>query len=226
MPKRALSEKRPLLLASIAAAAAFFYLRDAEIPEIAAIAVKGSAVALLALYASLRHTSADARLLTWVLGLAACADVAIEYSFQIGGLVFFAAHLVAIALFLRHRRDRLTPSQKAAVVALLLLTPAIAYALPADRQLASSVGLYGLALGGMAASAWASSFPRYRVGAGAVLFVVSDLLIFASMGPLANSEIPHVFVWPTYYLGQFLICTGVMQTLRKRDPELKIVSSR
>jgi uncharacterized membrane protein YhhN len=226
MPKRALYEKRPLLLLSVAAAAAFFYLRDADIPEMAAIAVKGSAVALLAFYAFLRHSSPDARLLGWFFGLCALGDVTMEYSLRIGGLVFFAAHLVAITLYLRHRRARLTPSQKATVVVLLLLTPAIAYALPADRSLASSIGLYGLALGGMAASAWASSFPRYRVGAGAVLFVVSDLLIFASMGPLADSRIPHVFVWPIYYLGQFLICIGVMQTLRKRDPELKIVSSR
>ena len=223
MPRRALYEKRPLLLLSIVAAAAFFYLRDANIPEIAAIAVKGGAVGLLALYAFLRHSSPDAKLLGWVFGLCAMGDVAMEYDFQIGGLLFFLAHVFAIALYARHRRQQLTPSQKATVVVLLLLTPVIAYALPADRASAMGIGLYGLALGGMAASAWASSFPRYRVGAGAVLFVASDLLIFASMGPLADSRIPHVFIWPTYYLGQFLICTGVLQTLRKRDPELKIV---
>lgn len=226
MPRRALYEKRPLLLASIAAAAAFFYLRDADVPEMAAIAVKGSAIGLLAVYAFLRHSSPDARLLTWVFGLCAGGDVMIEYDFQIGGLLFFAAHLFAITLYLRHRRESLTPSQKATAAVLLLLTPVIAYTLPADRSTALGMGLYGLALGGMAASAWASSFPRYRVGAGAVLFLASDLLIFAAMGPLAESEIPHVFIWPTYYFGQFLICTGVMQTLRKRDPELKIVSSR
>jgi len=111
-------------------------------------------------------------------------------------------------------------------VALLLLTPVIAYVLPANRTIASSIGFYGLALGGMAASAWASAFPRYRVGAGAALFVASDLLVFAALGPLAQSRLPHVFVWPLYYLGQFLICTGVLQTLRKRDPELRVVSSR
>jgi uncharacterized membrane protein YhhN len=132
----------------------------------------------------------------------------------------------AITLYLRHRRERLTPTQKAAAVALLLLTPAIAYMLPYNRSIASSLGLYGLALGAMAASAWASSFPRYRVGAGAVLFVVSDLLIFASLGPLAQNAVPRLLVWPLYYLGQFLICTGVLRTLRKHDPELKIVSSR
>ena len=226
MSRHALYEKRPLLLASIAAAAAYFYLRDAEIPEIFSVALKGAAVGLLAAYAYLRLSNPDARLLTWVLGLSAAGDIAIEYDQRIGGLVFFASHVFAITLYWRNRRDDLTPSQKAAAVCLLILTPIIAFFLPADRAGASQVGLYALALGAMAAAAWTSNFPRYRVGAGALLFVISDLLIFARMGPLAASEIPHVFVWPTYYLGQFLICIGVMQTLRKRDPELRVVSSR
>ncbi|HTN14869.1 MAG TPA: lysoplasmalogenase [Sphingomonadaceae bacterium] len=226
MSRHALYEKRPFLLASIAAAAAYFYLRDADIPEIAAVALKGASVGLLAAYAFLRHSGPDARLLTWVLGIGALGDVAIEYDQQIGGLIFFAAHVFAISLYLRHRRDETSPSQKALAACILILTPIIAFFLPADRAGAPQVALYALALGGMAASAWMSTFPRYRVGAGAMLFVISDLLIFSGMGPLAGSDIPHVFVWPTYYLGQFLIAVGVVQSLRKRDPELKLVSSR
>jgi hypothetical protein len=221
-----LYEKRPLLLASIAAAVAYFFLRDADFPELFAVAIKGAAVALLAAYAWLRHSAPDARLITWVLGFGALGDVAVEYSQEIGGLLFFAGHVMAIALYLRHRRAVLTPTQKAAAAFLLILTPIIAWFLPADRAEASQTALYALALGGMAAAAWASDFPRYRVGAGALLFVFSDLLIFAGMGPLANSDIPHWLIWPAYYCGQFLICVGVVQSLRKRDPELRIVSSR
>lgn len=226
MSRHALYEKRPLLLASIAAAVGYFFLRDAELPEIFAIALKGASVGLLAAYAWLRHSGRDAQLLTWVFGVSALGDVAIEYDQRIGGLLFFASHVFAIALYLRHRREVLTPTQKAAAACLLIVTPIIAYFLPADRGQASQVAIYALALGGMAACAWASNFPRYRVGVGALLFVISDLLIFAEMGPLALSDIPHVLIWPAYYLGQFLICVGVMNTLRKRDPELKIVSSR
>ena len=105
---------------------------------------------------------------------------------------------------------------RAKAAGLLLFTPVAAFLLPSDRAMAFQVGLYGLTLGAMAACAWASSFPRYRVGAGAAIFVVSDLLIFAGMGPLAASDIPHIFVWPCYYLAQFLICTGVLQTLRRQ----------
>ncbi|MBO9604066.1 MAG: lysoplasmalogenase [Novosphingobium sp.] len=225
MSRHALSEKRPFLLASIAAAVAYFFLRDAELPEILAVAVKGAAVALLAAYAWQRHSSSDARSIAWVMAIGALGDIAVEYSQEIGGLLFFLGHLIAIALYWRHRREALTPSQKAAVVVLLLLTPAIAWLLPEDRTAAQGVALYALALGGMAASAWASSFSRYRVGVGALLFVASDLLIFAEMGPLSQSPIPHWTIWPAYYCGQFLICVGVLQSLRKRDPELRLVSS-
>jgi uncharacterized membrane protein YhhN len=54
----------------------------------------------------------------------------------------------------------------------------VAFLLPADRAGAPGVALYSLGLALMAATAWLSRFPRYRVGIGALMFVVSDLLIF------------------------------------------------
>lgn len=226
MSRRALADKRPLLLASILAALAFYYLRWGPWPGLYLIPIKGAAAALLAVYLWQRHSSPDARHLAWAFGAASLGDMAIEISFTAGGALFFVYQVIALSVYLRNRRPELTPSQKAAVVALLLLTPLIAWLLPAERANAASLGLYGLALGAMAAGAWASTFPRYRVGAGAVLFVMSDLLIFAEMGPLQGSIVPQIMVWPIYYLGQFLIATGVAQSLRKRDPELRIISSR
>jgi hypothetical protein len=228
MPRRALAEKRPLLLASMAAALAFYYLRWGPWPELYLIPLKGAAVALLAVYLWLRHGSPDARLMAWAFGAASLGDMALEIETDrlIGGLLFFAYHVLAMGVYLRNRRPQLTRSQKGAGVAMLLLTPLAGYLLPADRGEAMNVALYALALGAMAASAWTSLFPRYRVGAGAVLFLVSDLLLFAEMGPLRGHIAPQVLVWPVYYLGQLLIATGVAQALRKRDPELKLVSSK
>ena len=60
MPRRALAEKRPLLLASMAAALAFYYLRWGPWPELYLIPLKGAAVGLLAVYLWLRHGSPDA----------------------------------------------------------------------------------------------------------------------------------------------------------------------
>lgn len=223
MPRRALIDKRPFLLLSFAAALAFYYLRFTPFPEGYLMLVKGAAASMLALYAFVRHSSPDAKLLGWALGAAALGDMAMEWDHRIGGLLFFLFHVLAMGVFLRNRRPEVTGTQSWVVGLTLIFTPVIAWLLPADRDAAWEVGLYGLVLGGMASSAWASNFPRYRVGAGAMLFVASDLLIFAEMGPLRGHFLPEYMVWPIYYLGIFLICTGVIQTLRKRDPELRVV---
>lgn len=226
MPRRALAQKRPFLLLGIAAALAFYYLRVSNLPELYLIPLKGSAVGLLAVYAHVRHSGADARLLTWALGAAALGDMVIELDLEAGALLFFLFHVLALGVFLRHRRGPLKGADSWIAGLTLIAVPVIGYFLPYDRSMGWQVGLYALALGAMAAGAWASDFPRAKVGAGGLLFVLSDLLLFAEMGPLSGSEVPQYLVWPIYYLGVFLICTGVIQTLRKRDPELRVVHSR
>ena len=212
MARRALTEKRPYLLASIAAAVAYYVLRDGALGGIYLAVIKGAGVALLAVYAWHRSRTHDVHLIAVVLAIAAAGDVAIEFYQVEGGALFFVSHLVALALYLqpRNRRARLTPSQQAAGAALLLLTPFAAFLLSREW----TVALYALALGGMAATAWTSRFSRYHVGIGALLFVASDLLLFATMGGAPGGP-ADLLVWPLYYIGQFLICTGVVQTLRR-----------
>ena len=108
-------------------------------------------------------------------------------------LAFLIGHLVAIRLYRQHRRAAPAASQRAAALALLILTPLTAFLLGGPL-----VALYALGLGGMAATAWLSSFSRYRVGLGAVMFVISDLLIFARMGPLAASALPGASAGPSF----------------------------
>ena len=143
MPRRALAEKRPLLLASIVAALAFYYLRWGPWPELYLIPLKGAATGLLAVYLWLRHSSPDARLMAWAFGAASLGDMALEIAFDraIGGLLFFAYHVMAMAVYLRNRRPVLSPTQKWAVASMLLLTPVIAWFMPADRAQAPSLTL-------------------------------------------------------------------------------------
>jgi hypothetical protein len=225
MPKRALAERRPLLLASIAAALAFYYLRAGPWPELYLVPLKGAAIALLALYAWLRHSSADSRLLAIMLAIAAFGEMALEADRSAATLLYFAFHVVALMLFLRHRRETLAASQKWAAVALLLVTPVIAGLLAPAGQM-QAAALYGLSLGATAAAAWTSSFPRYRVGAGALLLVVAHLLLIAGMGPLQGHSASAIFPWPLGYLGLLLMTAGIMRSLRKLDPELKLVVNR
>ncbi|MXO61731.1 lysoplasmalogenase family protein [Qipengyuania oceanensis] len=209
MPKRALVDHRPWLLLSIVSAVAYYFLTDNQLGGTWLILLKGGACMALAVYAWQRHDSANAKLIALYLLLCSLADMALELWFEIGGALFFAAHLAAISLYLRNRRIHLAPSQRILAALLLVATPLVCWLLSSSP----AVGLYGLALGGMAAGAWISRFPRYRVGAGAVLFVISDFLIFARMGGNLVG-VADLLVWPIYFSAQFLIATGVIRTLR------------
>ncbi len=219
MAKRALIEQRPWLLASVTAATAFYFLSDNPVFEGTwGLLAKGASVGLLALYALLRVPQgkhrADGILLAAALALAAAGDVAIELDFLTGGAFFAAAHMVAVVLYLRNRHKRPSPVQKLTGASLLVGTPLVSWLLSG----AVEVAVYAAFLGTMAAAAWMSHYPRYRVGSGAVLFVLSDWLIFARMGPFDLEPAPTLLIWPLYYAGQLMIATGIVQCLRGEQP--------
>ena len=54
------------------------------------------------------------------------------------------------------------------------------------------------------------------MGLGTLLFVVSDLAIFAREAGRIDPELADWIVWPLYYVGQLMIATGVVQTLRNK----------
>lgn len=219
MAKRALIEHRPWLLASIVAAAAFYFLRDNPIGEGTwGLLAKGASVGLLAVYALLRTPPgkhrADGLLLALALALASAGDIAIELDFMTGGAFFAAAHVAAVVLYLRNRHKRPSPVQKLIGLALLIGTPLVSWLLSGQAEIAA----YAAFLGAMASAAWMSHYPRYRVGTGAVLFVLSDWLIFSRLGAYDLAPLPDLLIWPLYYAGQFMIATGIVQCLRGEQP--------
>lgn len=175
------------------------------------IVLKGSCVGTMALWAAIQARGTDGWLIAGVLGLGALGDVLIEtHGFQFGGGAFLAGHVVAIALYLRNQQGKLW---RAALVAV-----AVAYfswRLPYARGLASGIALYGFGLGLMAGTALVSRFARDNVGFGVLLFVASDLMIFASIGPLHGSPLPGLTIWPLYVAGQAAIAWGVVTRLRE-----------
>lgn len=210
LAKRALIEHRPWLLASLAASIAFYFVTGSALGEFWQILLKGAGVGFLAVYAWQRTSGIDGAILTLALALSAAADMTLELAFDVGGALFAASHAVAVVLYLRNRRDRTSPSQVMLSLVLLFATPTVSYLLSGRIDIA----VYALFLAVMAAAAWSSRFPRYRVGAGAVLFVISDWLIFSRMGSFDLGALPDYLIWPLYYSGQFMIATGVVQTLR------------
>jgi uncharacterized membrane protein YhhN len=205
---------RPIFFAALIAGAIYLPLAMRFPGEPLMVPVKGLAVGLLALWAALNARGTNGWLIVAVLALGALGDVLIDGVGLIAGAwAFLAGHAVAIFLYVRTRRARLTVSQIGCALALLIGAPLIAWLLPEERSIAPGAALYGFGVGAMAASAWISRFPRYRVGIGAVLFVISDMMIFARMGPLVDSILPMLTIWPLYVAGQALIAWGVVAAL-------------
>ncbi|MGI9376653.1 MAG: lysoplasmalogenase family protein [Tsuneonella suprasediminis] len=211
MPRRTLIEDHPWLLASLAASIAFYFLPEPWIGSVYAMMLKGLSVGFLVPYALVRHHSLDARLLAIIMAFGAAGDVGMELDTIVGGAIFFIGHLIAIGLYWRNRRTNVTGAQRAAALTMLVMVPIISWLLSGD----AGVGIYAIGLGAMAASAWLSRFGRYHVGAGAILFIVSDWLIFARMGGALPESVTSWLIWPLYYAGQFMICTGIIQGLRR-----------
>lgn len=213
-----LAHKRPYLLGSLLAGISFpaTWLLLPLDGGLFAIIWKMAAVGLLVPFALRRHHQGEFILLAIMLACYALGDGLIELSMVAGALAFAIGHLVAITMYFRHRRVSPAFSQKLLAVTILMATPVIAYLLPANREEGMQVAAYSVILAAMAAMAWSSNFPRYRVGIGAILFVISDLLIFAELGPLADSQWSGIAIWYLYYFGVLMITVGVAQTLVKR----------
>lgn len=213
-----LAHRRPYLLGSLAAGISYpatwlFLPLDGGL---LAMFWKMAAVGLLVPFALRRHHEGEFVPLAIMLAFYALGDGLIELSMVAGALAFAAGHLVGISIYFRHRRVKPAFSQKLLAVTILLATPVIAYFLPPTRDEGIQVALYSVILAAMAAMAWSSNFPRYRVGLGAILFVLSDLLIFAALGPLAGSDAAALAIWYLYYFGVLMIAVGIAQTLAKR----------
>ncbi|WP_199556159.1 lysoplasmalogenase family protein [Sandaracinobacteroides hominis] len=212
-----------IFLAAIAAGLSYMASRGWNLPPAAAIAWKGAGVGLLAVWASSQGRSTNHRLLASVLALGAIADMVLELNFIGGAAVFALGHVVAITLYLRNRRAGARQAQFA--FALILFAGSIALAAtlaPAGWKLA--IAFYTLFLAAMAATASLSRFPL--AFAGALLFLLSDLLIFARMEILASIGWASYAIWLTYFGGQAMIAWGVASRLGGISSKLDISRAR
>lgn len=206
------SKITPIILAAAIVAGLSYLIADGRVDPDLMLIWKGAPVFLLSVFAALHAQDRNGWLIALVMAFGALGDVLIEIDLITGALAFAAGHLVAIFLYSRFRREALSSSQKVLGFTLVPATPIISWLLTHD----AGVAFYSLILGGMAAMAWTSAFPRYRVGLGAIFFVVSDWLIFANMGPLAGQSWVSPAIWLLYFLGQLMITLGVVRALTAR----------
>lgn len=209
-----------VLAAAVLAASSYVVGWFLPIPDWANVAWKGAGVSLLAVYAALNARGIDGWLLAVVMAFGALGDMLLEtHGLVIGALAFLAGHLTAIGLYMRNRRRPLTPADWAVAAGIVVSVTVASYLLPPERAGAGLVALYALGLSAMAAAAWLSRFPRPLVAAGALMFCVSDLLIFLRTGRPDLDILPiGLAVWGLYFAGQALIAVGVVRGLRTPQP--------
>jgi uncharacterized membrane protein YhhN len=147
------------------------------------------------------------RLLALMLAFSALGDALLEMSQTYGGAAFLASHGLAFTLYRKHRQE--TPQWIALGMGLVI--PLIAWLLTHDV----GVLVYACGLGAMTGSAWASCLPRNQVALGALMFAVSDMLIFSRFHVLHDSSVPPLLIWPLYFGGQALVAWGAGRTLAK-----------
>lgn len=199
--------KAPLIfMAALLAGFSYNFSWAIPLPDWAAIAWKGAGVGLLATWASRQGDGTDHRLLATVLVLGATADMVLELHFIAGAAVFALGHVAAILLYLRNRRPGAGARDVVLAAAFLAGTVALAFNL-ASPDWAPAVAFYTLFLALMTACALMSRFAV--AAAGALLFLLSDLLIFARMDLIANLGWADLAIWATYFPGQALIAWGV-----------------
>jgi len=174
------------------------------------IAWKGAGVGLLAIWASYEGRTTDHRLLAAVLLLGAIADMVLEVAFILGAALFAVGHVVAITLYVRNRRAGIG-ARDVALAAMLVGGAILLASRLSSPEMAGAVGFYTLFLSAMAATALLSRFPM--AAAGALLFVFSDLLIFARMDSLAGAGWVSPVIWYSYFAGQAMIAWGVASRL-------------
>ena len=203
-----------VLAAAIVAGFSYLWAVFQHVDGTSGILWKGSGVALLAIWCGIQARSMDGWLITAVMAFGALGDVLLEtYGMVAGAAAFLVGHIIAITLYLRNRRLALSPSQKLLAAIIVPVVVFKAWSLTGDAM----TTVYAAFLSVMAATAWISRFPRFRTGIGAMLFVASDLLIFARMGALSGASWVSPLIWLTYFGGQLLIALGVMARLGERD---------
>jgi uncharacterized membrane protein YhhN len=201
-----------LMRASLIAGLTYFLSWQMELTPVLSVTWKGAGVALLALYAARLARSLDGWLIAGVMAFGALGDVLLDaVGLDVGAVAFVVGHLIAVVLYFRNRRPSVTPSQRWLAAVTVPSSLYISYALTSDVMIA----IYTVFVAGMAAMAWISRFPRYQTGIGAMMFLASDLLIFARMGPLETQPWASYAIWGLYFGGQMLIVRGVTQTLAR-----------
>lgn len=181
------------------------------------VIVKGLSVAALALLALRLLSDRDGLILGVALLFSSLGDVFLglddQQWFVFGLGAFLIAHLLYIALFVRHWPKPFTASFKQKLLAALLVAFSVAmfvWLWSGLGDLKIPVAAYLCALIGMGVTATLARFSMRWIVAGALLFILSDSMIAVGKfkSPIAHS---NYLIWATYYIAQLCIAGGFIR---------------
>jgi len=198
-------------------------------PYAGIVGVKGAAVLLLAAVAwrQIADTTnrVNIRLLALGLLVSSLGDVFLGLDrvglFVQGLASFLIAHLFYVAIFVRltPRPLALSGPRKIAAAVLIIYGGGLAlWLLPGLGAHTVPVLVYAAAITAMGVTAVTAGFARPWVALGAVSFILSDSAIAIDKFLLPLDGVGY-FIWPSYYIGQLLIMTGVISALRRKKEE-------
>jgi len=210
--------------ASAGFALAYFLSIPLE-PYAGIVWVKGAAVFLLGIIAWRQASESNGRLLALGLLVSSLGDVFLGIDrvglFVQGLASFLIAHLLYVAVFVRLTKRPLALStlQKALAVAFIIYGVGLALRLlPGLGAHTVPVLVYAAAITVMGVTSVIAGFKAPWVTLGAVSFILSDSAIAIDKFMLPIDGVGY-FIWPTYYIGQLLIMTGVIVALRRKQTE-------
>ena len=207
---------RWLWLLALAGGISFFVAVYLRLDGPAIWAWKTSGVGLLAVWAAANAREKNGWLIAAALGFGALGDYLLDAKgLEVGAVAFVVGHVIAITLYRMNRRAQTTLSQRLLGWLTMPATLVIVWAMLSPAPGWWHAAVYSLFVAAMAAAAWTSRFPRYRTGIGAMMFLASDLFIFAGEGGVLPKDVTMWLVWPLYFAGQALIAWGVVSTLAK-----------
>ncbi len=217
MPRRALVERRPWLLCSLAAALAHvaFLVSQTPVPGVYLLALEAVPFWLLGVYAVLRHKGHDTQLLAIMLGLEGVGGALLWLYPGLAQAAMMLGWFAGLSLFLSHRTMAPDINRRIGTGGLFLVTPLLCY-FAATRVGLTMPLFYGLALGALAASAWMSTFVQSRVGVGGVLIVFGGVLQITVPDYLSGEAPQAALAWLALYIGNLVLATGVTGELRQR----------
>ncbi|WP_395394951.1 hypothetical protein WBP07_06370 [Novosphingobium sp. BL-8A] len=177
-------------------------------PEVYLILLEFLPFGLLANYALLRHAGSDTNILALMLLLEGVGAAFYDINDYQGTIFTAAGFSLGIGLFLNHLDERHGNHVRWLTIFALFLLPPVFLLITATSR-GAAPAFQGIALGGMVASAWASTFPRESVRSGAVIVMLGSMIAIQWPG--------HWLSWPLFFVGNLVLAIGVTSELRARD---------